>query len=108
MPRGTKTTTRRKPPPAGDGTVREAVEADLAAIAASEPALARSGLARLALALASRVDDTDNSATSVSMCGRALADVLGQLRDLTPSAKEADGIDELTRKREDRRSAATG
>jgi len=104
--RGTKTTSRRRL--ASDGTVREAVEADLAAIAKSEPALATSGLARLALALASRVDDTENSATSVSMCGRALADVLGQLRELTPPAKEADGIDELTRKREDRRAAAEG
>ncbi len=80
-------------------SVVDATEADLAAIRKLAPALADSALGALALALASEIDEAGNSATSKSMCARALTDVLGQLRDLTPENGEGDSLDDLSARR---------
>lgn len=81
------------------GAVEVAVDRDLKAIRVSDPALADSALAASALALARELDDTDNSATSKSMCARALHDALDRLRELTPEGEEADGLDDLAARR---------
>lgn len=82
--------------------VVEATENDLAEIRKRAPDLADSALAATALALA-REMDAHNSATSKSMCARALMDALEQLRALAPAKATADRIDEVNAKREDRR-----
>lgn len=86
-------------------SVFEAVERDLGRIRAVDPALADSALAMTALALAGELDG-HNSATSKSMCARALLDVMDRLRELAPEQKEADGVDQLTAKRIERRAKA--
>lgn len=88
-------------------SVREAVECDLAEIRRTAPQLADSALAATALALAEEMDG-DNSATSKSMCARALMDALEQLRALAPPRKESDGIDRIAAQRQKRRAAAGG
>lgn len=79
------------------GTVVEAVGRDLAAL--GDDALAESALAAAALALARELDDPSNSATSKSMCARALLDTLNRLRELAPEDEEEDGVDELRARR---------
>ena len=83
-------------------SVRVAVERDLAGIAERDVALAKSGLAAAALELASRMDDPENSATSVAGCARALAEALATLRALVPPVAEVDRVDELAARRTDR------
>lgn len=63
-----------------------------------------SALAATALALAAELDDAENSATSKSMCARALNETMASLRELAPPKPTADRIDEVKEKREDRRS----
>lgn len=58
-----------------------------------------SALAESALALAAEMDDPENSATSKSMCARALLDTMDRLRELAPPKKEADPVDELGERR---------
>ncbi len=77
------------------GSVAEAVRRDLDEIRLRDAALAESGLAMSALALATRIDDLDNSATSVAACARALAETLDRLRELVPPVAAKDGVDEL-------------
>ena len=79
-------------------SVFAAVDRDLADIRRVAPKLADSALAATALALAVERDG-DNSATSKSMCARALADVLEQLRELTPAQEEMDDLDDLASRR---------
>jgi hypothetical protein len=90
------------------GDVVDRVRRDLERIERLDPELAGSGLAGVALALAARMDDVENSATSVSMCGRALTDALEQLRELTPVEDEGDRIDDLADRRSRRVAAAAG
>lgn len=85
--------------------VAAAVERDLAALALRDSALAESSLALSALCLAQEMD-SDNSATSKSMCGRELRDTLDRLRELAPEVKQKDRVDDLAKRREDRRSTA--
>ena len=66
------------------------------------------GLAMAALALAREIDSPTNSATSKSMCARSLLDTLDRLRELTPPAQEADGLDDLARRRMARRAGSAG
>ena len=80
-------------------SVVEAVSRDLEAIRGRDEALAESGLAASALALAWSIDDPDTSATARSMCARELRDTLDRLRALAPPAQKADGLDELRGKR---------
>jgi hypothetical protein len=82
--------------------VKAAVERDLNEIRNRDPALAKSGLAATALALATRIDDPANSATSISMCSRALRETLDRLRELAPEAAEQDRLDDLGARRTER------
>ena len=95
-------------PASGDLTVLASVRQDLAEIAKADPALASSGLAALALALAREMDEPDNSATSKSMCAGQLRDVLDRLRELTPAADEKDALDDLARRRSERIARQSG
>jgi hypothetical protein len=89
--------------------VAAAVQRDIDKIAKADPALAESALAASALALAREIDSSRNSATSKSMCARALLETLDRMRELMPAEETSDGIDELGAKRATRRarSAAT-
>lgn len=84
------------------GDVEAAVARDIAEIAKRDEGLASSGLAAAALALARELDIPKNSATSKSMCARALAEQLDRLRALAPPATEADDIDDLATRRQKR------
>jgi hypothetical protein len=70
---------------------------------------ATSTLAATARALAVELDG-DNSATSKSMCAKALADVMRELRALAPAKPEEDEVERARKRRTDRlaRQAATG
>jgi hypothetical protein len=61
-------------------TVAAGVKRDLAEIAKRDKRLSESGLAATALALAADIDNPKNSATSRSMCARALNEALADLR----------------------------
>jgi SpoVK/Ycf46/Vps4 family AAA+-type ATPase len=82
-------------------TVVAAVKRDLAGMPKT---LAESGIAATALVLAAQLDDGDTSATSKSMCAKELRELLERLRALSPPRIEVDRIDDVTRKREERRS----
>lgn len=84
-------------------SVVEAVQRDLEGL---PPDLAGSGLAATALALAGEIDKRGNSATSKSMCAKALNDTLRDLRALAPARRETDALDDLTARRERRLSAS--
>lgn len=83
-------------------SVEDAVRRDLEGMGD----LAHGALAASALALAAEMDDPENSATSKSMCARALHDALEQLRELAPPKRETDDVDDLEAKRAKRRDAA--
>lgn len=80
--------------------VVEAAEHDLAKLREVSPELADSAMAATALALAREIDDDDNSATSKSMCARALVDIFEQLRALAPEREEKEDrlVDLATRR----------
>lgn len=82
-------------------SVAGAVAKDLEAMGAKA---AESTLAATAIALAAELDGA-NSATSKSMCAKALLEVMRELRVLAPPKQEADKLDDLTARREARRSA---
>lgn len=92
--------------PPGPARAIIAVEQDIEELRARAPELAESGLAATALALAYELDHPGNSATSKSMCARALNETMEKLRALAPPAEEPDAVDELTRRREERRQQA--
>lgn len=81
--------------------VVDAVQRDLDEIAERDPDLARSAHAATALALA-REMDWCNSATSKSMCAKALTDTMDRLRELAPEEEPDDDLDDLERKRRER------
>ena len=81
-------------------TVVDAVQGELAKLPG---ALAESGVAALALALAETVDDPETRPTAKAMCARELREVLNQLRTLAPPKAEKNKIDELTTRRAHRR-----
>lgn len=78
------------------GPVEEAIQRDLDGLPKD---LQVSGQAALALALA-REMDSDTSATSKSMCARALNETLEKLRARAPVVEEADQVDELRARRD--------
>lgn len=91
------------------GDVLEATERDIADIAKRDKALAKSGLAATAKQLARELDSQGNSATSKSMCAKALMEALDRLRELAPAEQARGRIDELgTRRAKRRASAASG
>lgn len=92
----------RRPPAAPQrelGKVETGVEQDIRELARRKKSLGTGGLAASARALAREMDVPKNSATSKSMCARALAETLQRLRDLAPPLEEADGIDDLASRR---------
>lgn len=92
-------------------TVTAAIKEDLRLLAERDPILARSGRAASALVLARELDEGRNSATSKSMCARALNETMDRLRELAPPIQVRDGVDDLNAAREKRLNggaAATG
>lgn len=85
--------------------VLDGTERDIEDIRSRDAKLAESGLAGTALALAFEIEHPFNSATSKSMCAKALLDTMDRLRELCPPEQKADGIDEL---RDNVRSIRTG
>lgn len=81
-------------------SVVEAVRRDLLSVGDE----AREGaLAATALALAAELDDPENSATSKSMCARALTETLEKLRAMAPAERpKVSKLDELRARRESR------
>ena len=77
------------------------VELNLADLASRSSSLAVSALAQSALELARQMDDPGNSATSKSMCAKALMETLERLYSMAPPKMEQDGVDDLS----DRRAA---
>ncbi len=75
------------------------MERDIAKIRTLDPALADSTLAASSLALAREIDSEFNSATSKSMCAKALLDTMDRLRELTPVEQEGDALDDLAARR---------
>jgi hypothetical protein len=71
--------------------------------------LGKGALAATALELARQLDYGGNSATSKSMCAKALTETLDKLRELAPPKKEEDEVERARKRRADRlaRSAAT-
>lgn len=65
-----------------------------------------STFAASALALATEMDSPSNSATSKSMCAKALKETMDRLWELAPPKKERDGLDDLAARRAKRRGAA--
>lgn len=93
----------------GARTVTDALDAELAELAKRAPALAESALAASARVLARELDKERNSATSKSMCQKALSETLDRLRELAPAKDEKDTLDDLSARRAARRTAgATG
>jgi hypothetical protein len=87
----------RKPSLSGSreiGEVEGGISEELGALGVCSP-----GLGALALQLARSIDDPGNSATSRSMCAKALMDVMRELRGLAPAEREADRVDELSSRR---------
>lgn len=78
-----------------DRSVHAAVERDLMALPDD---LANSALGASALALA-REMDSQNSATSKSMCAKALLETMDRLRSLAPEREEKDQVDDLSARR---------
>lgn len=87
---------------AGTLSVVEAVEQELERFGGD---VESSALAATALSLACELD-APNSATSKSMCAKALVDVLREIRVLAPPTKETDGVYDLASRRAERRAAA--
>ena len=82
-------------------SVRAAVEKELEFLGAGGSALAET-----ALVLAGELDSKGNSATSKSMCARALREVMDRVRELCPPVEKGDLVDELGSRRSARRATA--
>jgi hypothetical protein len=75
------------------------VKRDLAAIAKRSPSLATSALAMSAFVLADQLDNGRTSATSKSMCAKALLEIVNRLIALSPPEEKRDGLDDLATRR---------
>jgi hypothetical protein len=84
------------------GPVEAAVLADLERWGA---AVAGTGLAALAVNGARRLDDPDLSPTPASMLLAQVRETMVTLSKLAPERDENDAIDEIARKRDERRGA---
>lgn len=80
-----------------------AVIQDLEELAERDPKLARSTHAATAVALARELD-RENSATSKSMCAKALNETMDRLRELAPPEQTKDVVDEVGEARKKRRA----
>jgi hypothetical protein len=102
---------RKATEPPKDPSVADSVRRDLKDLAKRDPKLAKSAQAAAALSLAKELDNSRNSATSKSMCAKALNETMAELRELAPDEKKDDRLDELAAQRKQRRkgsSAAKG
>ncbi|MDQ3730302.1 MAG: hypothetical protein M3355_12025 [Actinomycetota bacterium] len=97
--------TKKRSPKA---TVVAAVKRDLKVIGKRDSALAESALAASALMLADTLDNPRNSATSKSMCAKALLETMDRLRELAPDQQEADELDDLAARRAARLAGSAG
>ena len=91
-------------------SVVEAVERELERIKGLDERLSESPLAMMAVELARQLDG-ENSATSKSLCVKALKECLDALEARAPAERAKDGIDELKSRREEkpaRRARAQG
>ena len=79
--------------------VETAVKRDLAELAKRDPRLATSGMAASLLALAREIDKPGNSATSKSMCAKALNETWADLLARAPAEEVEDRIDDLSKRR---------
>ena len=86
-----------------DLKVEAAVRSDLEKLAVRNRELATSSLAANALQLA-REMDSKNSATSKSMCARALNETMEKLLALAPVEEPPDMLDDLEKRRAARRA----
>jgi hypothetical protein len=82
-----------------DLSVVAAVQRDIKLIGRRDKVLAESSLAASALALAREIDSPKNSATSKSMCARALRETMDRLRELAPAEEADDRLDDLSARR---------
>lgn len=87
-------------------TTVESVERYLGWVAGRSPELAGSPLAAAVMVLAREIDSEGNSATSKSMCVRALLEAMAELRAQLPAERERDGVDDLSSRRQRRRAGA--
>jgi len=91
----------------GRGNAIEAVEDDLELIRSRDPLVADSAIAAAALRMAYELEDPLNSATSKSMCAKALQAAMDRLLELSPPGQEEKGkLHELKARRAKRRAAA--
>lgn len=86
----------------------EAVERDIEAIRQRDSDLADSALAAAALSMAYELINPFNSATSKSMCVARLMEAMAELRELVPPAETADRLDEVAKRRDQRRHRSAG
>lgn len=84
-------------------TVVEALEQDVQAL--GDLPAGSAAIVASAFALARELDDK-NSATSKSMCARALREAMDRLRELAPPKQRIDALDELSTRRSTRRAKA--
>jgi hypothetical protein len=84
-----------------EGVVMSVVEALDEELLTLGDAAARSTLAATARSLAVELD-ADNSATSKSMCAKALADVMREVRALAPAKPEEDEVERARKRRVER------
>lgn len=83
-----------------DMTVEQSLEQELQ----KYPEAVRNGpLAATAMVLARKMDDPDNSATSVSMCANAMLSIMTKLADAKPAEQQTDSLAKLLSKRQSRR-----
>lgn len=80
---------------------------DLGLIAKQDKDLADCALAAAARSIASELDG-ENSATSKSMCANALLAIMNRLWELVPAKPEDDSLDDLARRRADRKAGFAG
>jgi hypothetical protein len=83
----------------------DAVQRDVERLRGRDPILADSGLAALALEMASLIDERRGSP---SECGKVLKDALAELRELAPAERKKDRIDDLAERRRERLAGGSG
>lgn len=83
-------------------TLVAATKRELAQIRKLDEELAAGALAATLLKLAERIDDDNNSLTSVASAAGEYRDVFSMLRSLVPKQVGKDSVDELTKRREQR------
>lgn len=87
----------------GRESVVEAVRADVAAL--GQLPRGTRALVAAALRLAEQLDG-EHSATSKSMCAKALVETMEHLREIAPVEDAGDAVDELTSRRDRRQAKA--